>query len=730
MAAGLPPLGDGFEHEVMGTFGQFSTRSGAMSFIQTRARLGSIAGADSAGRLMRHLRPFREVIPSTHLDFSQILQRDIDDYRVAHGLVPYLLDERPGPAFFPPILAVLLPFHGAEPLDSFPEAELVSEAPWSGERSGDAFKWQRLVDEDGSASEYALGRLKWNSDYARLVVLDGQHRCMALLAIDRTHRSSWNETATGAPYREFYESHVQRLLDMQEDVGTYLEGLEVPITVAWFTGGQQDPGKAARQLFVDVNKNAKPPSDSRLILLSDSDLKRVFTRSLLDHVKAEDTTLRHYAVEYDNPSSGGGRSDRWSAITNLELLEDAVDRCVFDPREEWTTDFTRGNFGGGPRRQADEDLRMQREIRLEDIVTEEFEADGQPFKRDDVGRKSFPLSLTDELVAGFTQGWGQVILSVLGEVLPFRTHHETLAAEGADWKGGDEANRLARSAMFDGSGVYWTLEQTAAAAERDADIKEAMDVLLAAHARVQEKGSEFEAKRAAAFLGTEVSSAATDEGRRAYQVFRTQACQLGAIVTVASLARSLDVGVSDVGEFALGLSELWNEALEGEPPGDAVASRRLALARTQASGRPVLNRISDLNARRALLYRYLWLELLTCADLSNCAKLDRETVLAATSAARGPYFADVMRAQKRELASANPDWSDEQLVPEAAKRAAEAMQAALSYWIGGGHYTSWLEARAALPGEPASSPAADVLEDSADQEASLGGENEDESGEL
>ena len=73
----------------------------------------------------------REVIPAEELDFNQLLQRDLDDHRVAVNLIPYLLSpDWTGPAFFPPIVAVVLPFAGQQP-SSFPElgnAETVSDA--------------------------------------------------------------------------------------------------------------------------------------------------------------------------------------------------------------------------------------------------------------------------------------------------------------------------------------------------------------------------------------------------------------------------------------------------------------------------------------------------------------------------------------------------------------------------------------------------------------------------
>jgi len=135
--------------------------------------------------------PVREVIPSEELDFNQLLQRDLDDHRVAVNLVPYLLDPQwTGPAFFPPIIAIALPFKGQHPSE-FPalgEPTTVQEGGviWQQCDAGLHLRTRRLLTENGQLSSVALGQIWWNSEFCRIVVVDGQHRAMALLAIDRT----------------------------------------------------------------------------------------------------------------------------------------------------------------------------------------------------------------------------------------------------------------------------------------------------------------------------------------------------------------------------------------------------------------------------------------------------------------------------------------------------------------------------------------------------------------
>ena len=66
--------------------------------------------------LLQELKPMRERINVNEIqNISQVLQRDLDDYRIAKGLIPYLLNIVNGVrnenhlAFFPGILGVIIP---------------------------------------------------------------------------------------------------------------------------------------------------------------------------------------------------------------------------------------------------------------------------------------------------------------------------------------------------------------------------------------------------------------------------------------------------------------------------------------------------------------------------------------------------------------------------------------------------------------------------------------------
>ena len=81
-----------FQNHAQGLIGEFVTPAGKVAYLMTKARLGAEA-TDPERRLTEHLVPVREVLPAEELDFNQLLQRDLDDHRVAMSLVPYLLSK-------------------------------------------------------------------------------------------------------------------------------------------------------------------------------------------------------------------------------------------------------------------------------------------------------------------------------------------------------------------------------------------------------------------------------------------------------------------------------------------------------------------------------------------------------------------------------------------------------------------------------------------------------------
>lgn len=695
-----------YRERVEGTWGEFATPTGRVAFILTKARLGA-SGVDLERRLTSKLYPVREVLKTEQLDFNQLLQRDLDDHRVVEKLIPYLLKPgKMGPAFFPPIMAVLLPFNSnSSPISSFPEKsfdkiEVDSEmgARFAEIRHGAAYRVQRLVDDHGEWHRIRLGRLDWNEELSKLVVLDGQHRAMALLAIDRTINGTWDQV--GGKYRHFYEARVRQLLkEAGKDLD--LNKIEIPVTVCWFpdlgvSGG--DPHKAARKLFVDVNKEARTPSESRLTLLSDTELQNIFTRALLNRLRQPDPPLPIYAIEYDNPKKDAWKPAKWTVLTSLFLLKYAVQRCVFGPRELIHNLSSSLSLGGRPPR-AKMDKYMREQLDISTLFTIDSIPDGdRSIARGEIGNDTVPTMQIDRLVERFMQHWGEPILTILSGLRPYASHWKALQHLRDSWIGGEAKSDLARDALFEGVGIYWTILDSYSHwlelgnnAREDGLPEPSKTEIVRVWEIIEGREAEFVRLRAREYLEkkkefgvqeTERNSPELDRAEDMFKVTNTNACQLGAILAFASLALHNDTSGESLSVLARQLVAGWNSALASKR---TATENRLLIFSTAKSIKNPINKIVKLDTPFAVHFRYFWLELLRLKSAQeHIRNIVRGEILdSITKDARAHYAEYLLQEQFRHEKAANedPSASDTWLREKARKRVEKDLADALEHWF-------------------------------------------------
>ncbi|WP_380277441.1 hypothetical protein [Kitasatospora purpeofusca] len=672
-----------------------------MDYIMTKARLGEDSD-DPERQLTKSLAPVREVMEAGDLDFNQLLQRDLDDHRVAVNLIPYLLNRKAtGPAFFPPIVAVLLPFRSKKPslFPSLGESAVIEDdgARWQQEQAGTSFQVQRLLGADDRLHPASVGKLWWNKIESQLVVLDGQHRAMALLAVERTMTKSWQNSG-GARFRSFYENQVIQALANVGDMD--LSKVEVPVTVCWFpeeTGEKAKPHEAARKLFVDVNKEARPPSNSRIILLSDAELSNVLTRRMLSELRNDtsNSLLPIYAVEYDNPETNSTRPARWSVLTNIHLLKFAVDRCVFGP-PKYLNDVSQKL--GGRLSQSIMDACMQTQLELTNLFPDQFEDGGFTYQRGDLGNENFPLGKLDAISDRFAGTWGKAMLSLLSRVSPYAAHASALTQSKEDWHIDDTGLTLAHDAMFGGVGVYWTLKDSYTHYEdqKNNGTRPAKSDVIRAWEALKIREETFETYRATEYMGSG-RVAALKQSKAAYAVFNTHACQLGMMMTLGSLwelrkAEPGEADLNDLPKFADALAAAWNAYFALEP--GKAKDRRLAFNKSEISH--PLNQIGNMDTPQAVYFRYFWLQVLDTpeawANVEPWFK-DRSAFSAMLGTARGLYLGLCTDQQFKALRTSKPGTSDAKLREEAAAAANKTLGRALKEWFYGSDepFRLWLE---------------------------------------
>lgn len=512
----VDPFPEEFEHSVKGIYGTYQFSGGTTHYVQTKARLGQPGAVGDDVRLAGLLTPVREVFDAA--TFNELLQRDIDDRRVRHRLIPYLFNTSK-PVFFPPIIALLVPFAGLNPASHF-AAPIVVEQDDQEQTlqmsSGEAF-------DVGVDLASGLGRVRWNSPQARVVVIDGQHRAMALLAIYRSLYRTWQNSE----YEYFYAR-------LQEQLSGYdhesVSRMEFPVTFCWFTPGNGEPDgmdhiRAARTVFVDLNSSANPVSESRELLLKDNDAVSIGVRAILNGFPGESDQLA--ATELDSQSSDRVGPRRWSTVVNSVILEDVVTNLLFAPGA--------ANVDGVPvvsgnAIQANLDQCMREQLYLDS----KFEAvivgpDGSDLDREEIARQNIPNWFEERFSDHFKDVLGEPIVELLyGCAIP-AAYCRTVAALREAWPPeGDNLHRLVRRAVFNNEGVFWSL--MAARGDDPAAIRV-----------LDEKKSVFRERlrselRSALAENVELSD---DEIDSLCDRWRTIAMQYGVILTYLTLAQRL-----------------------------------------------------------------------------------------------------------------------------------------------------------------------------------------------
>lgn len=342
MPPNIPKKQSALDLNIKGSMGDFSVSQDATSSIRVHyllSHLGLELAGDHQERLLSRLAPFREVFDTRSLDFDQIMQRDIDDARVSTELIPYLLESaRSGLVkLFPPIIVVVLPTTSTgQPAKFYPpvqereitEADTTYRVLRSGEVGHEVFELRQWVS-DGEAQAHDFAELRVNTNRCKLVIVDGQHRAMSLLALYRNIKGWPERTRNVEPYYKIWTpSRITRFdlsrarLPIMFCVFPQLDGeaeAELPVHTA------------CRSIFLALNKNARAVTKSRNILLDDRDVVAILLRQVLGTIKNFDgdspEAIRLWAVELDNEKDRSVLKSPM-AITGVTHLNGILERLM------------------------------------------------------------------------------------------------------------------------------------------------------------------------------------------------------------------------------------------------------------------------------------------------------------------------------------------------------------------------------------------------------------------
>lgn len=499
----------------VGTFsvgtGQGDQKTVEVKYFLTHVGLNFSSGSNE--EVLKHLAPVREIFPTADLDFDEIMQRDIDDARVSSELVPYLLDHRSRDLvkLFPPIIVVVMPVQQLDnrPADYYPRVETetrqmpdhVLEITRSGPVGQELFEFQQPRQGD-VLFEHDLVKLRLNTNRSKLVIVDGQHRAMALLAIYRNLKQDWSDSMR-APYKDYYEEWTPNYIRQFS-----LNNISLPVMFCTFpalddtyTGGY-NVKMAARSIFLTLNKTARQVSASRNRLLDDNDLIALMLRDTLSTIKRKDSrssaSLRIANIELDQ-AHDRVKIDSPIAITGVNHIYYFIEHILLNKRDE--------DVNGAKPRSG----KFYKRTELQTAGALE-RLDGRNVLGADIAdattRDFYTPEAGAKLTAQFRERFGKFIVSTFEQFQPFEIHAS--AVLWLDQQLQAQSNTKLRPILFEGQGIGRTFsahQENLAEKLRSGEfgseatkIQEIADRLKATQKLVQEFIQKLREERADRFL--------------------------------------------------------------------------------------------------------------------------------------------------------------------------------------------------------------------------------------
>lgn len=442
--------------ELHGSAGRFrvgagESRSLLVSYFLTNVGLALESGTNS--KLLDHLAPVREIFRVDELDFNELMQRDIDDARVTSELIPYLLDKNNAQLvkLFPPIVVMILPVAPGSkspqtlypPVETFlePVGGFDREVTRIGTAGSEILRLEQFI-QAGMRNDHDRVRLRLNTHGTRLVIVDGQHRAMALLAIYRNMMDQWSDEKR-APYKDFYEEWSPALIGQFN-----LEDVQLPIMLCFVPELQEgtevdfDLIRAARRVFLTLNKTARKVSDSRNRLLDDADLMAVFLRSTLARIKARQSTsgeeVMIWEVELDQ-ATDRTRVQSQVALTGVNHIYYVIEHLMLNSNDVNGIKARSGKYG----------LRTSLAECLPRLNGRDLLGDDAA---NSIRRDSFSSSDAEILGAEFQKSYGAYVVRMFDEFGPYVVHNSSVFGIESEVRENNE--KLIYSLLFGGQGAW------------------------------------------------------------------------------------------------------------------------------------------------------------------------------------------------------------------------------------------------------------------------------------
>ena len=288
-----PPLPEKYSKKLYGAFGELGEYDTGVRYIQTAL---SIDDLDD-------LTLVEDISGSEDWGVRQLFQRGVSNERVEAEIIPYFEDpvER---KFFNPLTIAVMPLDGNKIASSFKETE--SEIIESGLRYQcfEADNYYKLFKCDQFP---AYSRIEWNPNTSKMVAIDGQHRLSALKRMKSRYYADQDD----------WELEQVNFINWA-----------VPIVVV-VVKPKPERGKQVfntlesfRNIFVTINKTAKRPTRSQLILLDDFSITAICCQEYLDYCHSNKSTKVPLLFFDWRALEEGNEVENPASFLRVEELED------------------------------------------------------------------------------------------------------------------------------------------------------------------------------------------------------------------------------------------------------------------------------------------------------------------------------------------------------------------------------------------------------------------------
>ncbi len=346
--------------------------------------------------LVSHIKLVEDIPAEALLDWrlEELFQRDISWDRVETELVNRYLKDENKLSFFNSLTIALLPRSGFLIEKSYGEPD--TELPDKGNG------WDRIevgyICIDFLSGE-EIGVIRWHKERIFPVAIDGQHRLAALKAY---YDEKKENLVQGSPELETKISLILLILD--EEIGFKRRNEKSLI-------------ETLREIFIDLNKNARPVSKSRLILLEDQNIQSLCVRNLLAK-KAKEFSEKELPLSIvtwrGDENKDEAKFDSGYSITSVLNLNEIVNYCLNRASLNKNDPLVANKI----KRYIDKltgRLRLEQNIRKSIMdYSQECIDEAEPF--------SFKQKHLKALQEAFHHQWAPHIIHVFKEFAPYKTY--------------------------------------------------------------------------------------------------------------------------------------------------------------------------------------------------------------------------------------------------------------------------------------------------------------------